>query len=275
MKDEREVLNNLKVGIIGCGHLGQAIAQTLVACGLEKKNLFISYGGNSQTFQKLVSVMLDSCIATNQRIFEEAGIILITIKPQDLAGFKENVIQGKALVVSCMAGVPLELIQKILGIEAYRMMLSGPDTILSGKGVASMYPPQEHLRMLLKVMRLTEINAADENDINVFTAGVCLTAALLKTGNANEQKTAIDRIKRKYPLLSELYIWAVSALPDLQNEQDREAYISHMITKGGVTDAIIKSLSGGEPLDAALIKGISRTGEISNEIAQQLNGIPD
>jgi pyrroline-5-carboxylate reductase len=270
MNEEREVLNNLKIGIIGCGHLGQAVAQTLVINGLDKENLFISYGGNPLTYSKLVALSLDSCLTTNQRVFEEAGIVLITIKPQDLAGLKESVISGKALVVSCMAGVPLDLIHKILGTDAYRMMFSGPDTILSGKGVAAMYPEQELLKMLLQMLRLKHIKTASENDIDVFTAGVCMTAALLKAGNTNEQESAMDRIKNQYPLLSELYMWAASALPDLQNETDREKYISRMITKGGVTDAIIKSLVSGDALDDALINGIARTKEISNEITLQL-----
>ena len=46
MKGDFEALNNLKIGIVGCGHLGQAIAQKLISGGLKKTNLLISYGGN-------------------------------------------------------------------------------------------------------------------------------------------------------------------------------------------------------------------------------------
>lgn len=272
MDRELEVLNNLKIGISGCGHLGQAIAQTLVKGGLEKDNLLISYGGNPLTYQKLVSLGLDSCIASNNQLFERAGLVLLTVKPQDIITLKESAIPKSTLVVSCMAGVQLETLHKILGIDAYRMMFSGPDTILSGKGVAAMYPESEQIKLMLKMMKLTHIKANSENDIDVFTAGVCMTAALLKAGGMDSQRAAIDRIKTEYPMLYELYSWALDAMPILSDETEREAYISRMITKGGVTDAIMRCLVNGDALDDALKNGIARTKEISSEIAKRING---
>jgi len=270
MNGDFEVLNNLKIGIVGCGHLGQAIAQMLVRGGLEKTNLLISYGGNPLTYQKLKEQGLDICLAENQKVFEKAGIVLITVRPQDITGLKASLVTGRALIVSCMAGVPLELIQRILGANVYRMMFSGPDTIVSGKGVAAMYPEHEHLKLMLNMLNLLQIKTATESDMDIFTVGVCMTAALLKAENTVETKNAVEKIKDQYPLFSELYAWAVTALPDIQSETEREIYVSRMITKGGVTDAVIKSLANGETFDAALIKGISRTKEISAEIRQQL-----
>lgn len=72
MSKNWELLNNLKVGIMGCGHLGQAIAQALVKQGLKKENLLISYGGNPLTYQKLEARGLSSCLTTNQKLFQES-----------------------------------------------------------------------------------------------------------------------------------------------------------------------------------------------------------
>ncbi len=60
------------------------------------------------------------------------------------------------------------------------MMFSGPDTIASGKGVAAIYPEHEHLKLLLRCIKLTHIRTMTENDLDIFTAGVCMPAALLK-----------------------------------------------------------------------------------------------
>lgn len=128
-----ELLNDLKIGIVGCGHLGQAIAQTLVKRGLKKESLLISYGGNPLAYQKLEALGLASCLAANKRLFQESGLVLITIKPQDILELQGTAASSKALVVSCMAGVPVELLRHVLGTHVYRMMSSGPDTILSGK----------------------------------------------------------------------------------------------------------------------------------------------
>jgi pyrroline-5-carboxylate reductase len=265
-----ELLNNLKVGIMGCGHLGQAIARSMITHGLEKKNLLVSYGGNPRTYQKLEAQGMTSCLASNQRLFRESGIVFITVKPQDMLEQKETFVPCKAFVVSCMAGVSIELVNKILGMQVYRMMFSGPDTIVSGKGVAAMYPEHEHLKLLLRSMNLTYIQTVTENDLNIFTAGVCMPAVLLKADNPAENKQAIDRIEKEYPLLSELFAWASKALPHFDNSADKEAYVDRMITKGGVTDAMIKSIASGAPLDDTLREGIARTKEISMEIQRSI-----
>jgi pyrroline-5-carboxylate reductase len=46
---------------------------------------------------------------------------------------------------------------------------------------------------------------------------------------------------------------------------EKDLYINKMATKGGVTEAIVSSLKSGSPLDAALMKGIRRSGEIAEE----------
>ncbi|KPU44771.1 pyrroline-5-carboxylate reductase [Oxobacter pfennigii] len=265
-----ELLNNLKVGIIGCGHLGQAMAGSLVNQGLEKENLLISYKGNPLTYQKLEVQGLASCLTTNQRLFQESGIVLITVRPQDILELKETVVSSKVLIVSCMAGVPIELLNRILSMDVYRMMCSGPDTIVSGKGIAAIYPEHEHLKLLVRSINLTHIKVMSENDLDIFTAGVCMPAALLKSENSAERKMAVERIGMEYPLISELYAWALKALPHFHSSLDKKKYIERMITKGGVTDAIINSLANGVPFDVALKKGIARTKEISIEIQQSI-----
>lgn len=270
MSKNWELLNNLKVGIMGCGHLGQAIAQALVKQGLKKENLLISYGGNPLTYQKLEARGLSSCLTTNQKLFQESEIILITLKPQDIFVLEETEILSKVLVVSCMAGVSIEILHEILGMDVYRMMFSGPDTLLSGKGVAALYPEHEHLKLLLRSINLKYIKIIAENDLDIFTAGVCMPAAILKVENPIEQKKAIDRIGIEYPMLSDLYTWAVEALPYFQDSDDKEAYIERMITKGGITEVIINSLISGAQLDDSLRKGIARTKEIISEIQQSI-----
>ncbi len=270
MDKDLELLNDLRVGIVGCGHLGQAIARTLVSHGLERGNLLISYRGNPVTYQKLEEQGLASCLVENQRVFQEAGIVLITIKPQDILTLEKAAVPGEAVVVSCMAGIPAELLKKILGRDVYRMMLSGPDTIVAGSGVGAIYPEHGHLKLLLRSMNLNCIETMSEGDMDVFTAGVCLPAAILKAGDPIDQKKAIDKIGMEYPLLSELYTWAVKALPHFQNNAEEEAYVGRMVTKGGITEAIITGLTNGASLDTALQRGIDRTREISGEIQQSI-----
>lgn len=41
-----------KIGIVGCGHLGQAMAVSLLRQGYLKQNILISHQGNPATYQR-------------------------------------------------------------------------------------------------------------------------------------------------------------------------------------------------------------------------------
>lgn len=264
-----QLLNRLKIGIVGCGHLGQSIAQSLLKHGLEKENLLISSRGSQKTLEKLEASGLLQNLTSNQTIFEQAGIVLITIRPQDILELKGMAVPEKTLLASCMAGVPIDLLQSVLGSHAYRMMFSGPDTIAQNNGVASMYPEQDNLKQLFRFMSLKYVKSADEKDLDVFTAGVCMPAALLKTDQIDVQQP-LNTLKVEYPLFLELYHWANSVLPNFESDAEKKQYIDKMITKGGITEAIIRSLEKGDSFNAALLSGVKRTQEISNEIQKSI-----
>lgn len=46
-------ISNVKIGIIGCGHLGQAIAEALISHGFHKEDILISYESNPSTYKKI------------------------------------------------------------------------------------------------------------------------------------------------------------------------------------------------------------------------------
>lgn len=264
-----QLLNRLKIGIVGCGHLGQSIAQSLLKHGLEKENLLISSRGSQKTLENLEASGLLQNLTSNRTIFEQAGIVFITIRPQDILELKGMAVPEKTLLASCMAGVPIDLLQSVLGSHAYRMMFSGPDTIAQNNGVASMYPEQDNLKQLLRFMSLKYVKSADEKDLDVFTAGVCMPAALLKTDQIDAQQP-LNTLKVEYPLFLELYHWANSVLPNFESDAEKKQYIDKMITKGGITEAIIRSLEKGDSFDTALLSGVKRTQEISNEIQKSI-----
>lgn len=263
-------LSSKRIGIIGCGHLGQAVALALLRHGVDKSNLFVSYSGNPETYKKLEGKGLAACVTPNDELIERSDIVFILIRPQDTLQLKGKFAKSKALVVSCMAAIPAALLSDILGTTAYRMMLSGPDAILSGQGVAAVWPHNEYLEQLPAAVDVKLLKIASEQELDVFTTGVCLTAAILQAEDASERQKAIERISKEYPLFSDLYAWASAAAPRIEDKAEKEAYITGMRTKKGITDAIITSLQQGNALDTALMAGLNRTREISLEIQQAL-----
>ena len=212
--DHLELLDNTKIGIVGCGHLGQAIARLLLERGLKKQNLLISYGGSTHTYQALVSKGLAECVASNEVILQLTDMIFLTIKPKDISVLNRPSMPNGALFISCISGIPIDYLQSIFGHNVCRIMLSGPDTLRGGVGLAAMYPQNERLTCLLEIMGLTILAIETQNDLNTFTAGVCLPAALVMLGVKSEQKEAIDRISTDYPLMRHIYEWAVKVAPD-------------------------------------------------------------
>ena len=263
--DKLGCLDNTRIGIIGCGHLGQAIARLLLQHGLKKQNLLISYGGSTLTYQTLETYGLAECVATNENIIQLSDMIFLTVKPKDVAAFSRLHMPTGVLLISCMAGIPLDYLHRIFGRNVCRLMLSGPDTLLKNEGLAAMYPQNERLAFLLNSTKLSILEIEKENDLNTFTVGVCLPAALVMLGIQAEQKEAIARISADYPLMRRFYEWAQKVAPDFDNSEAKGAYIGKMMTKGGVTEAIITSLENGTPLDGALRAGIDRISQISKE----------
>jgi len=73
-----------KVGIIGCGHLGLAIAKAIIKSGHDKSLIKVSYRGNPLTRHKIRKENLRECIATNHSICSDSEIFFLTIMPTDI-----------------------------------------------------------------------------------------------------------------------------------------------------------------------------------------------
>lgn len=272
MKDSTPVnINNIKIGIIGCGHLGQAIAQSLINHEFNKENILVSYKSNPSTYKKITQLGLNSCISENKKIFNEANVIFITIKPQDIMSLKEITFRKNTLIVSCAAGLSIEILKSIFKTNIFRIMLSGPDTIISGKGVAALYPYNKLIYSILDKINLRIFEISRELDMDIFTAGVCLPAVLLYKEDGVKIDMAVNEIGTDCPVFLNLYDWAEKIVPSFNTEIEKTQYISKMITKGGITEAIINSLKSGEEITTALRKGIAQSRHISQKISNSIS----
>lgn len=252
------------IGIIGCSHLGRSLARGLIDSGFPKEGLLVSYGGNSATLEEIKKAGLHENLSDNREICKKASIIFLAVRPQSFQTLGELSIRKETRVVSCMAGVGTAALKRQLGIDCVRIMPSGPDTIASKKGIAAVFPKNDEVAALLSGMGLKVFSLSDEEMMHTFTAGVCLTAALLVARKKGlDAKPAVEAIMQDFPPFEEIYAWALDALPNLGSEEEVEKYINRMCTKGGITEAIVQSLYRGSSLLEALEDGIKRSKEIS------------
>ena len=252
------------IGIIGCGHLGRSLAKGLLGSGLPRKRLLVSYGGKSATLDDIKQAGLFANLSDNKEIIRRANFIILAVRPQSFKTLKELSIPKETLVVSCMAGISTAALKEGLGADCVRIMPSGPDTIAARKGIAAVYPHNDEVAAMLSGMGLKVFALPEEEYMHTFTAGVCLTAALLAAKKSGtDAGPAVKCFARDYPPFRDIYAWALHALPDLATEEEQEKYINKMCTKGGITEVIVQSLNSGSSFLEALNKGIRRSKELS------------
>lgn len=252
------------IGIIGCGHLGRSLARGLIDSGFLQERLLVSHGGSPATLEEIRKAGLHRNLSTNPEICRRADIIILAVRPQSFQTLGELSIPSGTLAVSCMAGISTAALKAKLGIDCVRIMPSGPDTIAAGKGIAAVYPKNDEVAALLSGMGLKFFCLDDEEMMHIFTAGVCLTAALLVAREKGlDAKPAVEAVKQDFPPFEEIYAWALDALPNLSSDEEEEKYINRMCTKGGITEAIVQSLHRRSSLLEALHDGIKRSKEIS------------
>ncbi|CUH95266.1 hypothetical protein P22_1336 [Propionispora sp. 2/2-37] len=265
-----DIFNQVKIGIVGCGHLGRAVLTSLLNHGFPQKSMYISYQGKPSTYEKIKQLGLTECIADNKRIFREADIVFLTIRPQDMNRLQGIDFPRDTQIVSCIAGLTTGIAKDILNTSIFRIMLSGPDTIVSARGIAAMYPYNNLVGDILKRMGLRIFEVSQESDMDIFTAGVCLPAALLLENSEAAIQEAIREVSTDYATFFEIYRWAQEIAPFFHTESEKAEYISKMITKGGVTETIVASIQSGESFLTALRRGIRRSKDISQEIGNSI-----
>jgi pyrroline-5-carboxylate reductase len=258
------------IGIIGFGHLGHSLALPLVANGFPKNRLMISHGESASTHERAISLGFGECLADSSAIMESADIAVVAVRPQDalLLPCREH---GRGLVISCMAGLPLELLRVIFRGNVARMMCSGPDTILSGRGVAVAYASENLPDWFLPLMGMRVMKVGSEEELDAFTIGICIPAMLQNIELGEEDVSGgIESMRSRYPVYGPLGDWIREVAPGRSG--DGTANLQNVSTKGGVTEAMMTALLSGASFEGALNRGLERGREITAEIGNKALG---
>jgi pyrroline-5-carboxylate reductase len=111
------LLKTRKVGFIGAGHMGQAMMKALVDTKtISPGNLFAT-NRSSGKLKKVEEQYGVKPLTTNEELVETCDIIVLAVKPQDLAEVLEPIASSfneSHLVVSLAAGFTLKSLQRLL-----------------------------------------------------------------------------------------------------------------------------------------------------------------
>lgn len=302
-----------RLGIIGGGHLGIALAKLFLLKGHERDYLRISlrevsaekphnFPANAESLpgfdaqpgsvwppapefypqaaslERLAHEGLLDCYATNRQIAEQCEIVLLAVRPSDVAALGEQFRTQKlrfgplTKVLSPVAGWERQALSTLFGHPVYRTMLSGAPGIEIGEGVCAIYPEDGDIYDLFGALGLRVFGMNNESLLHIFTAGVCLTAAFLQAQVDKvfyDDKTVITHFEEFLPDFGDLYQWAKATTPHGVSNEEAAAYIARLATKGGITERIVAALHEGADMVSALERGVAW----SEEIAGQAGGI--
>jgi pyrroline-5-carboxylate reductase len=267
-------LDGASLGLFGVGHLGRAIGSGLVQNGFPSSRLLVCHGGASDTAARLAEEGLSERVVPAADLARRSRIILYLVRPQNLNAIENCELMDDALIVSFLAGTPMERIPvRMLKGRRVRVMTSAPDTVMKRKAIAAVFPPDDRVvGELLAALHVEQIRLNRESDMHAFTAlGVCLPIAFAcwrALGRSVDEKELMDNARsHRLAGFEKILQWAHEAEPRFQTRTEEEAYMKRAATPGGVTEAIIERISAGGSLTEALESGIRRSEALGAEPA--------
>lgn len=235
-----------KIGILGAGNIGRALIIKLLEKGYPEENIKLTYRGSIFTFEKIYDNDLVDMISDNSRIVEESDIIILTVPPQSFKQIGDFGLDDDKLVISFMAGIPIDDIKKQTGSDnVVRVMPTGPDTILNSSAIAGVYPPEDTVCELLDLLEVEYHVLDSEEDVKYMTLIGCLPAVYCNYDyGSDENKEAVDRLSESFPLFKELSYKASLLVPT----ENKDEFVKNVSTPGGVTQKILFSLESGKSI---------------------------
>ena len=131
----------MKIGIIGCGNMGQALLEGLIAgCYTSRKNIFCC-DKDEDKINSIRSRFGVSVTTSNNELVKKSDVIILAVKPQDVDAALQDVLspmRGKLLISIC-AGISTQWLQECLGnVSVVRVIPNMPALISQGISAISL-----------------------------------------------------------------------------------------------------------------------------------------
>ena len=259
-----------KIGMVGFGHLGSSIAEALVKGGFQKSNLMISYKGSQTTKDKVLEMKMGNCVRDSEYLMKNSDIIILAARPQNIREIAENYVRKDTLILSFMAALPLSALSSFFDCSISRAMCSGPETISGGRGICVLHHGTDAARNLVSLCEMREIKIKTEDEIDAFTAGICIPPILMNIKvDERERKKVLNDMALRWSVYRKLSRWIEAEL-ELSSSQNDKKSLENVSTKGGVSEAMVTSLINGGSFLLTVERGIERCAELRTELCKSL-----
>lgn len=139
-------LRQLRVGFLGGGHMGRALADALLKSGMPASQITVAEAA-AQTRESLRQSLAVQVVSSATDLPGDLRVLILAVKPQDLAAavapIAARLAQPSVLVVSIAAGVTSATLRALCGtqVSVVRAMPNRPASI--GVGATALYAPAD------------------------------------------------------------------------------------------------------------------------------------
>lgn len=270
------MIANKKIGIIGCGNMGEAILERL-ALVLEKSTSIMVSEMDAKRRDYIQSKFKIIVETENNRVVKFADVIILAVKPKDLKTLMKDELccslDKSKLVISIAAGVTTKFIEDIIGEEmpVIRMMPNMPAMI--GEGVSSLscgkYVKKEHVELAREIFTLIgSVVEVDEDLVDAVTAvsgsGPAYHFYFIEAMIEAAKELGLDDKTGR-----ELVLKTMFGTADLLKftKQDPVELRGKVTSKGGTTEAAIASMES-KGVKAAIKDALKAARDRSIEISR-------
>lgn len=264
-----------KIAIIGCGNMGLIYANSFLRYKIVTKENLLLVEKNIDRQNSLSAMDIGRVVTTDDVSIAECNIVILAVKPQDfkeLAQSLKKVINSNSVILSIMAGTEISFIQKALQHQyIVRAMPNLPVEISMGMTAFSSSDELSHEKIMLVENLLSTTGRTlylkDEKQLNAVTALSGSGPAyffyfmkhLVDAGIQMGLDEHVSNILAKQTMLGAFHL--------INNGQKTlEDYISSVASKGGTTEAALKTFNDnnmGAIIVKALINAEKRAEELS------------
>ncbi len=273
-------MSSYKLGIIGCGNMGEAILKGVLDCCFLKPDQIIFYDRDDIREKYIKNNYKIHAAAEITELVKKTVYILLAVKPQDLktvlSQVKISFDYKVNSVISIAAGIPTYYIEKILNSNAsvIRIMPNAP--ALFGKGMAALskgkFVKNRDLLFSKELIKsVGDYVLIDEKYQNIATAlngsGPAYFFLFCKYLIAYGIKNGLDpEVSKK--LVNETMIGAGITIE--KSGSDLDTLIKKVASPGGTTEMALKEFVRGE-LNKIIIKAVESAKKRAYELQELLD----
>ena len=244
----KSVLSGLKISVLGCGNMGQALVRGLVEHSVYPQNISV-FDIDKKKLDALKKDVPFKIAKSNRLCVSLADVVILAVKPQILQEVVQDIstaVSKDTLVISIAAGVPLARLEQFFKkpVCLIRVMPNMPALVGCGMSVFSLgrHAQAKHRKIAEAVCgALGEVAQAPEKWLDLVTA-------ISGSGPAYYFLLAEKMIEAAYELgmkadLAKKLVYQTalgSGRVMTQTDEDPEVLASRVASKGGTTEAALK-----------------------------------